>query len=152
MPKWPGIKKHVSSLCTVYEYEVDKLPQNLASSKVKSMIGWFPCVILFDSNDFSRVGRDPSFVPKHAIFNGRFNVEKSKSEYVASGKQINENDLASWIKEVTSSKEFRAGVQASTPTAETQAPKSPPPPPRTNAPVLDETCNNTWKLRGSPWY
>jgi hypothetical protein len=128
---------------------MDKLPSKF-SPKIKSMVGWFPCVIAFEAADFAKAMKDPNFVPRSAIFNGKFNLEKGKPEYVATGKQINDTDLAAWVKDLVTSKDFKSSNQP--PPNEAQTQRTPAPAPRAAAPVLDQTCANTWKLRSRPYY
>lgn len=154
-PKWGAIKSNLSSLCTVYEYEIDKLPDKF-SPKIRSLIGWFPCIIMFDASDFASSKNNHSLVPRHAILNGKYDTTKGKAEYVPSGKQINADDLSSWVKEMTNTPEFKTGkssnINVDPQPAKTAPPQRPTPAPKSSAPVLDDTCASTWKLRSKPYY
>lgn len=151
-PKIPEIKNSVSSLVTFNEYEITSLPESFPKD-LRKYVGWFPCILMANAADvaYANSNKNSNKKIRVVIFNGEFDEEKNKPKHTGGG-PIDSANLTKWIKEKTP---IISGSPRSidSPVKTVENPVRTPQAPNNNlAPRLDTACQNTWHLRGKPWY
>jgi len=151
-PKIPEIKAAVSDLVAFNHCDVTELP-NVFPSEFRKNIKWFPFLIMFNGPDVLQYNAQKLAKNRVRFFILNGEVDSEDNTKIVGRTPIDVENIKKWIVEKIPNlnAQLKTVIEPQKVLSPVEQPRTPQLPTATSSPV-GPTCNNSWNLRGKPWY